>query len=211
MTEPPEELTEPDKAKGGPNLAPRPEPRDESARYRGPAPVIKPQVRTVAGQVTPFRWSEAPAAADVPAAPLSGRIAGFDFRYRYASVVPDDEDRLPTYLLRFSNKDRGELCAFSFEDDAVCLEWHLPTGVGEWQKRLTDPRPDGSYAWYTIRQSDGTPLTRNPDWAVYLRIDEERGSTESGGIASLVGRIALTFGDKEKSWLAGTFVADGCR
>lgn len=195
----------------GPNLAPKPEPRDESARYHSAAPAIKPQTRTVADKTAPFRWSAEPAAADVPAAPLSGRVAGRDFRYRYASVIPDDEDRLPTYLLRFSNRTRGELCAFSFEDDAVCLEWHIPTGVGEWRKKLAEPRPDGAYAWYTIRQSDGTPLTRNPEWGCYLRIDEERGSTEAGGIASLVGKIALTFGDKEQSWVAGTFVADGCR
>jgi hypothetical protein len=56
------------------------------------------------------------------------------------------------------------------------------------------------------------PLTGSSHrWGAYLRIEEQRGSTEAGGVASLKGRLALVFDDAQKSWIAGTFVADGCR
>lgn len=180
-------------------------------RYRSALPVIAPQPLVAAPVLAGFTWTETPGPQHVPEQTVTGRIQGREFRCRYVSVRPDEEDGLPTYLLRFSDKPRGKQCAFSFDDNSVCVEWSTPHGVGEWSKSLDQARREGSYAWYTLRQADGTPLTRNPEWACYLRIEEERGPTEAGGVSSLQGRIALVFGDDTKSWLAGTFVADGCK
>jgi hypothetical protein len=44
-----------------------------------------------------------------------------------------------------------------------------------------------------------------------VRIEEVRGPTETGGVESLKGRLAVVFDDGGKSWVAGHFVADGCR
>lgn len=183
----------------------------DAAQYVSSDPVIEPQARDVSAQVASFEWTAEPTADSVPDSPVTGRIHGRPFLCKYASVAPDDEDLQPTYLLRFSNQPRGKLCGFSLDDDSVSLEWHLPTGVGEWSRKLSEPRPDGSYAWYTVRQADGTPFTRNADWACYLELTEQRGPTEEGGAASLTGRLALVFNDQEQSWIAGTFKADGCR
>jgi hypothetical protein len=182
-------------------------------RYEGKLPAIAPQVQPVADAVAPFVWRAALTAADVPDRPVTGRVGGREFICRYCSVTPDAEDKQPTVWLRFSSQPRGEDCSFALRDDSVSLEWHKPSGVGAWSKKLNDPTPEAAAAWYAVCRADGSLLTgASHPWAVYLKIEEARGPTQAGGIASMTGRIALCFGDGEKkSWLAGRFVADGCR
>lgn len=193
------------------NVLPPAENAIDRRPYLATTPVIQPQQRPIAKAVSEVRWTPTPGQANCPEAPVTGRLNGRPFICRYASVTPDDEAALPTWNLRFSSKPRGDYCGTGLDDDAVMIEWHLPVGVGEWQKALTDPRPDGADAWFVVEQPDGWPYTASPDWAAWVKIESLAGSTESGGAPSLTGRLVIMFADKQKSWVAGTFRADGCR
>lgn len=178
--------------------------------YESKQPRIQPQQQAVGDHIAGFTWKAAPELADIPTAPLTGRLGGRDFICRYARTMPDEEDKQPTISLRFSSRPRGDRCAFNQGDDVVSLEWHTPVGVGEWHKALGSPLPLGSWAYFALFGEDGVLQTHNPDWGACVKIEEERGSTEAGGLGSYRGRLALVFGDEQKSWVAGTFVADGC-
>lgn len=186
------------------------EPALDVKPYLSDQPVIEPQSQPVAGSAAQVTWTESPTANLVPDQPVTGRLHGEEFICRYASVRPEREGRLPTYQLRLSNKPKGELCGFNLDDNAVTIEWHTPVGAGEWQRLMSDPRPEGADAWYVVEQADGTPYTRTVEWAAWVKVESVAGSTEPGGISSLTGRLVIMFADKEQSWVAGTFVADGC-
>lgn len=184
---------------------------ETTRQYRSTMDPIAPQQQPVAERVAEFTWTDQPTSAMAPDQPVTGRLAGRDFIARYVSVAPDEEDGRPTLRLRFSNRrpENGQ-CSFLFDDDAVFFEWHAPNGVGTLQRRMNEQAETPAAAWFTLEQPDGTPLTNNTPWAAALRLEEERGPTQTGGVSSLRGSIVLVFDDRHKSWIAGTFIADGC-
>jgi len=218
-----------------PNATAKPAPKPVVIpHYQTDLPSIAPQAQPVADHVADFTWHDGPTAAEVPPQAVSGRLGGHDFICRYASVTPDHEEHQPVYWLRFSDQPRGADCSFASDDNSVSVEWHQPLALGEWLKKFGEEAKSDNptAAWYTVQppgiaqtpdgnQPPGSgpsptvwqPQTMNTcGWSVYLKIDEERGSTQDGGIASLRGKIALVFDDGDKkSWIAGSFVADGCR
>ncbi|MCC7495255.1 MAG: hypothetical protein IT204_23100 [Fimbriimonadaceae bacterium] len=182
-----------------------------TTRYISSAPLEKPVAQPVAAAAQAPPWTAEPTAAAVPEQPVSGRLRGRDFICRRATVSSVVEAGLPVYRLRLSNRAAGSPSAFELDDDAVTIEWHQPSAAGELVRALTAPRPAGNDAWFVIEQADGAPLTCSAEFALYLRIDAQRGSTQTAGAPGLRGRLLLCFDDAEKSCLAGTFTADGCR
>jgi hypothetical protein len=209
-TLPPDEKKTPGKA-----AKPAPAPV-KVERYVSRVPTIEPQLQPVAQKVAAFGWKDALSAADVPDQPVSGQIAGREFICRYATVTGDQEERLPTLWLRFSDQPRSPDGAFVLGDTNVNLEWHVPIpekGVCQWAKKLSDTPQPGAAAWYSLQPASGTSVMGSSyKWAAWVKIEEERGPTQAGGVGSLKGRLALEFDDgAQKSWIAGTFLADGCR
>jgi len=158
-----------------------------------------------------FTWSAQPDLGAVPATMVTGRLRNQDFIARYAAVSVAEEAKQPVLRLRFSSLPKGDIAGFSLDDDAVQLNWSTPLEPGTVTRQLDEPRPPTLDAWFVIEQADGVPLTQSAPFACLLQLDEVRGPVEPGGAPSLLGRLAICFDDEAKSWLAGTFAADGVR
>lgn len=174
-------------------------------------PTIEPLPQQPADGLASFAWTAQPALGVVPEAMVTGRLRGREFIARYAAVSVGEEAKQPVLRLRFSSLPRSDSSGFSLDDDAVQLNWASPIAPGLVRKELDEPRPPTLDAWYVIEQADGVPLTRTAPFACVLQLDEVRGPVEPGGAPSLLGRLAICFDDESKSWLAGTFAADGVR
>jgi len=172
---------------------------------------IAPLAQTPATGVADYTWNATPDLANVPQTMVTGRLRNRDFIARYAAVSFGEEAKQPVFRLRFSSLPKGDIAGFSLDDDAVELNWSNPIEPGTLFKKLDEPRPPTVDAWFVIEQADGVPLTQSAPFGCALQIDEVRGPTEPGGAPSLLGRVAICFGDDAKSWIAGTFSADGVR
>ncbi|MBI5835447.1 MAG: hypothetical protein HZB16_24355 [Armatimonadetes bacterium] len=182
---------------------------------------IAPQAQPVADAVAQFAPKDTLAEADVPAQPVTGQVAGKPFICRYAGIWADEEARQPTLWLRFSGQPRPSDGGLSLDDTNVNLEIPRKPEVGTWTRAFRAQAESTVAAFYTIEAAavaGATPqLTTGSryDWACWLRIDEERGPVEQGGISSVVGRLVLVFDDavegRTRSWVAGRFIADGHR
>ncbi len=184
---------------------------EETELYVSDQPPTEPLEQPVAVDLGALVWTPDVGPQTVPARPVAGRLRERSFICRHACVMPAVEEKVPVYRLRLSSRPRGERCGFSLDDDSVSLVWHVPQGEGEWTKRMTEPRPTGADAWYVLEQADGAPLTQHAEFGCYLKIEALLPPTEAGGAPSLRGKLALMFGDEAKSFVAGNFVADGCR
>ncbi len=172
---------------------------------------IAPLPQQPADAVAAFTWSAQPDLGAVPATMVTGRLRNQDFIARYAAVSVAEEAKQPVLRLRFSSLPKGDIAGFSLDDDAVQLNWSTPLEPGTVTRQLDEPRPPTLDAWFVIEQADGVPLTQSAPFACLLQLDEVRGPVEPGGAPSLLGRLAICFDDEAKSWLAGTFAADGVR
>ena len=180
-------------------------------QYHSLLPLTTPLLQQPAETVAAFPWAAKVDASAIPDTMITGRLRQREFIARHAAVSVGEEANQPVLKLRFSNQPAGAVPGFSLDDDSVHLCWSTPFEPGTQGKNLDDPRLPTLDAWYVLEQADGVPLTQSAPFACHLQIDEVRGPTQAGGAPSLLGRLAICFGDDSKSWIAGAFAADGVR
>lgn len=146
------------------------------------------------------------ASADsIPEAPLSGSIRGVPFKLGDARVLVDRRINYAHTDIKLSAGSAADACGpiKTKNPTSVWLRLDGAASVEPGEIHLEPGKPAGGWSvHYQVRQ--GERWTGNADGAAILRI---RTANPDG---TVVGDLAVCFGDGEKSCVSGTFSAPRC-
>jgi len=171
--------------------------------YSGPAG--EPAEATTAP--SDFEWTETPSLDAIPEGPVTGMINGKAFVAQTVRLKVDDEQT----VLEISDQAVDEPTGMTSGGTGVDLRFVLEPGkAGELVLANDDEKDfDKEHAYYHYPLPDDRgPMSVNPSWACALAISDwtlEGSEDDEDILGNAKGKVALTFGDDEKSWVAGTF------
>jgi hypothetical protein len=154
-----------------------------------------------------FEWTEAPAIESIPEGTIVGMINGQPFEAKTVRVQKRNKgpqirisDGIPDTPTGSISKDIGIDLRFPLEEGAA----------GEYSTSFEDKKDfDTAHAFFWYPKSDGKgSMSVNPKWGAAMEVTEwtlEEDPDNKDIIGNIKGRVAITFGDDEKSWVAGSF------
>jgi len=166
-----------------------------------------PEEGEPAAAVGEFAWTETPSLDAIPEGNITGMINGEPFAAQTVRLRQDGEQT----RLEISNVSVDGPTGLTMDDTGVDLKFTLTPGQpGEFVIAMEDEKDIGT-RWATYNYplpDDGGPMTENPSWACALQITEwtlEAAEENEDILGNAKGKVAITFDDEEKSWVAGTF------
>lgn len=156
---------------------------------------------------TTFEWTEAPTIESIPEGTIVGMINGQPFEAKTVRVQKRNKgpqlrisDGVPDTPTRSISKDIGIDLRFPLEEGAA----------GEYSTSFEDKKDfDTAHAFFWYPKSDGKgAMSVNPKWGAAMEVTEwtlEKDPDNEDIIGNVKGRVVITFGDDEKSWVAGSF------
>ncbi|MFO7945716.1 MAG: hypothetical protein R6V19_02730 [Armatimonadota bacterium] len=177
-----------------------PEPPDEPAAPAEDAEKAAPDE---------FSWTETPSLDAIPEGTITGMINGEPFEAKTVRIQQLD-DQVGAQL-EISDQAVEEPTDIISEDTGVQLRFPIEEGTsGELVMSLDDDKDfDTTNAFYWYPQGDDKgPMSINADWGCALQIDDwtlEESEEYDDVVGTVTGKVAITFNDEKKSWVAGTF------
>jgi len=171
--------------------------------YSGPAG--EPAEATTAP--SDFEWTETPSLDAIPDGAIVGMINGKPFTAATVRLKVDDEQT----VLEISDVAVERSTDMTPDDTEIDLRFTVTPGQPcEFVVGMEDEKDfDKEHVYYYYElPDDGGPMSVNPPWACALQISEwtmEPDADNQFIVGNAKGKVALTFGDDEKSWVAGTF------
>jgi hypothetical protein len=189
---------------------PKAAPQDDAALSDTP-PVEPPGEAPAADvgdpTVTEFAWTDTPSLASIPAGAITGVINGQPFEAKTVRVNKADSG----LTLELSDTAVDEPTDIIIKDTGVNLRFPIAEGTtGELLKSFDDEvdfEMTHAYYWYPQGDDKG-PMSVNATWACALQISDwtlEANADDEAILGSVKGKVAITFDDEEKSWVAGSF------
>ena len=156
-----------------------------------------------------FAWTDAPSLTSIPEGTITGRINGKPFEAKTVRVKKGEDGP----VLEISNVAVEEPTGIIIEDTGVNLRFPIAEGTtAELVKAFSDDVDfDLTHSYYYYPQgSDKGPMSVNTTWGwgCALQITDwtlEADSDNEDILGNVKGRVAITFDDDEKSWIAGSF------
>jgi hypothetical protein len=156
-----------------------------------------------------FSWTESPSLDAIPDGEIHGMVNGEPFEAKTIRVQQLD-DQVGAQL-ELSNKEADSPTGILTEDTGVELRFPIEEGTaGELVVSFEDDKDfDTTDAFYWYPQGDDKgPMSMNPEWGCALHIEDwtlEQDEENEDVIGAVTGKVAITFDDEHKSWVAGTF------
>ncbi|MCD6361316.1 MAG: hypothetical protein J7M38_10680 [Armatimonadetes bacterium] len=154
-----------------------------------------------------FEWTATPSLDMIPDGPVVGMINGKPFAAQTVRLKQDDEQT----VLEISDVAVDEPTGLTMDDTGVDLRFTLEPGKpGEFVVGIEDDKDfDKEHAYYHYPlPDDGGPMSINPSWGCALQITDwnlEGDENDEDILGRASGKVAITFDDEAKSWVAGTF------
>lgn len=154
-----------------------------------------------------FEWTETPTLDAIPDGAIVGMINGKPFTAATVRLKVDDEQT----VLEISDQAVDEPTGMTMSDTGLDLRFTLEPGkAGELVLAKDDEKDfDREHAYYHYPQGgDKGPMSVNASWGCALQITDwtlEVNEEDEDILGNAKGKVAVIFGDDEKSWVAGTF------
>ena len=154
-----------------------------------------------------FEWTEAPSLDAIPDGAIVGMINGKPFTAATVRLKTDDEQT----VLEISDQAVDEPTGMTMSDTGLDLRFTLEPGKpGELVLAKDDDKDfDKEHAYYHYPQGDDKgPMSVNSSWGCALAITDwtlSANADDEDILGNAKGKVAVIFGDDEKSWVAGTF------
>jgi len=148
-----------------------------------------------------FSWNENVSVKNIPGYPLKGKINGKDISFEHVNfeIWRGSNDN----VINFGDKAPKQKCGYIENDNAIHLsKLGGKFEVGEFLKESFGKNIEGFTADFHITIDNNTQKISVP-WNCALVITEINDDVVKG-------RIAMSFKDDAKSWLAGSFEAVRC-
>ncbi len=152
-------------------------------------------------------WTDAPSLTSIPDGVITGTINGKPFEAKTVRVKQGEDG--PT--LEISNVAVDEPTGIIMEDTGVSLRFPIAEGTtDELVKAFSDDVDfdmTHSYYHYPLGGDKG-PMSINTTWGCALQITDwtlEADADDEDIIGNVKGKLAISFDDDEKSWIAGSF------
>ena len=156
---------------------------------------------------TEFAWTDAPSLTSIPDGVITGTINGEPFEAKTVRVKQDEGGP----KLEISNVAVDEPTGIIVEDTGVSLRFPIAEGTtDELVKAFSDDVDfDMAHSYYWCPQGgDKGPMSVNATWGCALQITDwtlEADADNEDIIGNVKGKLAITYDDREKSWIAGSF------
>jgi len=154
-----------------------------------------------------FAWTDTPGLDMIPEGNIVGSLRGKSFRARTVRLRQDNQQT----VLEISDAAVDTPTGVLTDDTGVELRFTLPPGrSGELVIGMRDPRDlDQQQAYYYYPQGGNKgPRSVNPAWACALQISQwtlQPNPEDPDLLGRAKGKVAITFDDEAKSWVAGSF------
>jgi hypothetical protein len=150
---------------------------------------------------TGFTWKDNLALSDIPDSPVKGILNGKEITFYYINFEKwrGSHDN----VLSFSVNKPEQPCGFIENFKGFQLINKGNAIQGEYIKAKFDNESASYSAYFKYNATDGSPVKSNAPWNCALKIDNINDKIVSG-------RIAISFNDDKKSWVAGKFEASIC-
>jgi hypothetical protein len=149
-----------------------------------------------------FTWGDNLVTAGIPETPVKGFLNGKEVNFSY--IILEKWRGSNDNVLIFSLVNPEQVCGFieKFEGFQLTNKGNSIEQGDLLKSKFTD-EPKIYSANYQFRDQDGSSFKSNSPFAFALKIN-------SIDDKKLSGKIALTFNDEKKSWIAGKFEAVIC-
>lgn len=156
---------------------------------------------------TEFAWTDAPSLPSIPDGVITGVVNGEPFEAKTVRVKQGENGG----ELEISNVAVDEPTDVIVEDTGISLRFPIAEGTTDELVKTFDDNVDfdmtHSFYWYP-QGGDKGPMPVNPTWACALQVSDwvlAKDADDEDILGNVKGKLAITFDDDEKSWVAGSF------
>lgn len=150
---------------------------------------------------TGFTWKDNLALSDIPDSSIKGYLNGEEITFNYINFEKWRGSNDNAIIFSVSKPEQP--CGFIENFKGFQIINKGSSIQGEFSKAKFDNDPSSYSAFFKYNAADGSPVKSNTPWNCALKIDNINDKIVSG-------RIAISFNDDKKSWVAGKFEASVC-